>query len=95
LPPDARLRVEGEVRLVERHVVAPVDRLRVERELLVHQPQQRTERRDARRDDVALDPRDRGLRRARTSCELPLSEPMAASRIAQKFPWVIGEYDIK
>ena len=41
-------------------------------ELLVHQPQQLGERRDRRRDDVALDPRDRSLRRSCAGGELPL-----------------------
>jgi hypothetical protein len=65
--PESLVGRELEARPDQRPVEAVVDRLRRELQLLSHQVEQRRERRHRRRHETALDPRDRGLRRARTA----------------------------
>src|SRR5439155_9421341 len=61
-----------------------VDRLRGELELLAHQVEPARERRDRERDEVALDPRNRGLGGARAGGELALRQAVATSGRAEE-----------
>ena len=63
--PDVGMRIRLdrslEIAANQRDVVSPVDLAGLEHELLVHQPQERGERRDRGGHEVPLDARDRGL----------------------------------
>lgn len=65
-----------QILLEQRHVVPVVDWPRLERELLAEQVEQVGERVDRGGDEVALDPRDRRLRRSRSVGQLLLREPV-------------------
>src|SRR5690606_21897694 len=82
--PDTFVGGELEVSADQRHVVAPVDRVSLEHELLVHQPQQLREGVHPRRDEPALDPRDRRLRGSGADRELLLRQPVAPADGAEQ-----------
>src|SRR5205085_1845636 len=73
-----------EALLQQGHVMPVIDRLRVQAEFLAEQVEQVCERRDRRRDDVALDSRDRRLARACARGELRLRDAVAPSRIPEE-----------
>jgi len=75
---------ECESCLVECRVESPLHRRRVQVEPFVHHPEELRERRDARRDDVALDTRDRGLRGPCANRELTLRQAVPAPRITEQ-----------
>src|SRR5438874_9385138 len=79
---------------VEGPVVPVVDRLRRELKLLAHQVEPARERRDRGRDEVALDPRNRGLRGARAGGELALRQAVATSGRAEELSRGHAPYDI-
>jgi hypothetical protein len=74
-----------QVLLEQRHVVAVVDRSRLEREFLTEQVEQVGERVDRGGDEVALDSRDRSLGRTGPVCELLLRQTVPAAGLAQEF----------
>ena len=73
-----------QVLLEQRDVVAVVDRPRFERELLTKEVEQVGKRVHRRGDQVALDSRDRGLRRAGPVGELLLRQAVPATSLAKK-----------
>src|SRR5712691_7322858 len=77
---------ESEVLLEERPVVAVVDRLRVENELLAHQVEERPQRLDRGGDQPPLDPRDRRLGGPSSRRELALRQPVPTPCITEEFP---------
>src|SRR5215208_2799282 len=85
-PAEALVRSSSQVLLEQRLVVAPVDLARVEHELLVHQLEQGRERGDRGGDEVAFDPRNRGLARTRPSGELSLRKAVPAPSLAKEVP---------
>src|SRR3989442_1450070 len=74
--------VPGKVLLEQGHVVAVVDRLRMQCELLAEQVKQLSEGVDRWGDEVALDAGDGGLGRAGSVGELLLGQAVAATGIA-------------
>src|SRR6266704_2910915 len=84
LPPHSVAHRLGEVLFEQRDVVAVVDRPGFESELLTKEVEQVGEGVDRRGNQVALDPRDRGLRRAGPVGELLLRQAVPATSLAKK-----------
>jgi hypothetical protein len=71
----------------ERVVVSVVDRTRREHEFFPHQVEERSERFDGWRNEIPLDPRDRGLGRSRTCRKLRLGEAVPPASVAHELAW--------
>src|SRR5919204_3908603 len=81
---DPLFRRQRECRVEERRVVTGLDLRRCELELLAHQVDERGERIDRRRDEIALDSGDRGLACPGARGELLLRQPMPAPDLPKK-----------
>src|SRR5207244_5303952 len=85
---DALRRSHRERPLVERPVVPVIDLACIKYQLLVHEVEQPGECLDGGGDEAPLDPRDRGLTRARPGGKLLLREAVALARFADELSCV-------